>query len=75
MFVPRFPGIPDMLYLPDAESGGKYNISGISGNRGKNVLVYFTRSNEITVMLHFICEKLEKSIQNSWGNIQHSLWT
>ena len=32
---------------------GKCNISGIPGNRGTNVLVYFPRSNKITDMLHF----------------------
>ena len=53
MFVPRFPGNPRDVIFPDAVGGGKYNISGIPGNRGTNVLVYFPRSNEITVMLHF----------------------
>ena len=40
---------------------GKYNISGIPGNRGTNVLVYFPRSNEITVMLHFTRENACKN--------------
>ena len=46
------------VIFPDAEGGGKYNISGIPGNRGTNVLVYFPRSNEITVMLHFTRENV-----------------
>ena len=50
---PEVPGNPRDVIFPDAEGGGKYNISGIPGNRGTNVLVYFPRSNEITVMLHF----------------------
>ena len=57
MFVPGFPGIPEMLYFtPPLADVGKYSISGIPGNRGTNVLVYFLRNNEITVMLHFTCE-------------------
>ena len=47
---------PRDVIFPDAEDGGKYNISGIPGNRGTNALVYFPRSNEITVMLHFTRE-------------------
>ena len=53
---PEVPGNPRDVIFPDAEGGGKYNISGIPGNRGTNVLVYFPRSNEITVMLHFTRE-------------------
>ena len=30
---PKVPGIPAVV-IPDAEGGGKYNISGIPGNRG-----------------------------------------
>ena len=37
-FVPRFPGIPEMLYFPTSAKGGvKYNISGIPGNPGTNI--------------------------------------
>ena len=50
---PEVPGNPRDVIFPDAEGGGKYNISGIPGNRGTNVLVYFPKSNKITVMLHF----------------------
>ena len=53
---PEVPGSPRDVIFPDAEGGGKYNISRIPGNRGTNVLVYFPRSNEITVMLHFTRE-------------------
>ena len=49
---PEVPGNPRDVIFPDDEGGGKYNISVIPGN----VLVYFTRSYEITVMLHFIRE-------------------
>ena len=42
-----------------AFSVGKYNIAGIPGNRWTNVLVYFLRSNEITVMLHFTHENVK----------------
>ena len=58
---PEVPGNPWDVIFPDAErGGGKCNISGIPGNRGTNVLVYFPRSNEITVMLHFTREKAWK---------------
>ena len=53
---PEVPGNPRDVIFPEADGGGKYNISGIPGNRGTNVLVYFPRSNEITVMLHFTRE-------------------
>ena len=45
---PEVPGNPRDVIFPDAEGGGKYNISGIPDNRGTNIL---PRSNEITVML------------------------
>ena len=50
---------------------GKYNISGIPGT---NVLVYFQRSNKITVMLHFTRENtFKKSIfRNPGGNLKTS---
>ena len=51
-FVPRFPEITEMLYFPTP--------SALPGNRGTNVLVYFPRSNEITVMLHFTRENAWK---------------
>ena len=64
MFVPRFPGIPEMLYFPTPKADGNIlyiiNISMIPGNRGTNVLVYFPRSNVITVMLHFTRENALK---------------
>ena len=47
------PGNPRAVIFPNAAGVGKYNFSGIPGIRGTNVLVYFPRSNEITVMLHF----------------------
>ena len=50
---PKVPGNPRDVIYPDAEGGGTYNISGIPGNRGTNVLEYFPRINETTVMLHF----------------------
>ena len=52
MFIPRFPGMPEMLYFPTPK--------GIPGNRGTNILVYFQRSNEITVMIHFTRENAWK---------------
>ena len=57
---PEVPKNPRDVIFPDAEGVGKYNISGIPGNQGTNVLVYFPRSNEITVMLHFIRENAWK---------------
>ena len=48
---------------------GKYNISGIPGNLGTNVLVYFPRSNEITVMLHFTRKNAWKIDPNSSDNV------
>ena len=39
-----------------AEGGWKHYISGIPRNQGTNVVVYFQRSNEINVMLHFTRE-------------------
>ena len=53
---PKVPGNPRDVIFPDAVGVGKYNISEIPGNRGTNVLVYFPRSKEITVMLHFTRE-------------------
>ena len=38
---PEVHGNPGDVIFPDDEGGGKYNISGIPGNRGTNVLVYF----------------------------------
>ena len=66
---PEVPGNPRDVIFPDAEGGGKYNISGIPGNRGTNVLVYFPKSNEITVMLHFTRENARKLIRNSSENV------
>ena len=59
---PEVPGNPwDVTCIfPNAEGGGKYNISGITRNLWTNVLVYFPRSKEITVMLHFNCKNTWK---------------
>ena len=59
---PEVPRNPRDVIFPDAEGGGKYNISGISGNRGNNNLVFFPRSNEITVMLDFTRENAWKIV-------------
>ena len=66
---PEVHGNPRDVIFPDAFGVGKYNISGIPGNRGTNVLVYFPRSNEITVTLHLLVKTLEKWIRNSRGNV------
>ena len=60
LLCPEVPGNPWDVIFPDEKGGEKYNISGIPGNRGTNVLVYFPRSNEITVMLHFTRENARK---------------
>ena len=57
---PKVPGNPRDVIFPDAEGGGKYNNSGIPGNQGTNVLVYFPKSIDITVMLHFTRENAWK---------------
>ena len=44
---PEVPRNPQDVIFPDAKGGVKYNISGIPGNRGTNVLVYFPRRNEM----------------------------
>ena len=67
---PEVPGNPrDVNIFPDAEGREKYNISGIPGNPGTNILVYFPRSNEITVMLHFTRENAWKIDPNSRGKV------
>ena len=38
---PEVPWNPREFIFSDAEDGGKYNISGIPGNRGTNVLVWY----------------------------------
>ena len=48
-FVPRFPGIPEMLYFPPPSASGNINISEIPGNLGTNIPICFPQSNEITV--------------------------
>ena len=46
---PEVPGNPRDVIFPDAEGGGTYNISGIPGNLGTNILVNFPHSNEFGV--------------------------
>ena len=55
--------------VPDNPRAVIYNSSGIPGNRGTNVLVYFPRSNEITVMLHFTRKNAWKIDPNSRDNV------
>ena len=63
-FVLRLPEIPEMHYISKHRRRGKIFY------RGTSVLVYFPRSIEITVMLHFTVKTLEKSIPKFWG--QHN---
>ena len=55
-------------------SGGKYNVSGIPGNRGTNVLVYFPRSNKMTAMLHFHSWKYLKNRSEILGVTSADSW-
>ena len=66
---PEVPGNPWDVIFPDAKGIGKYDISGIPENQGTSILVYFLRNNEISVMLHFTRETLDKSIGNSRGKV------
>ena len=56
MFVPRFPGIPEMLYFPTPKAEGNITSRGFPGTEGQTFWYTFPRSNEITVMLHFTRE-------------------
>ena len=38
----------NLIYIFNKKGVGKYNISGIPGNLGTNILVYFPQSNEIS---------------------------
>ena len=49
-----------MLYFPMWKAEGNITSQGFPGNLGTNFLVYFPKSNEITVMLHFTRENARK---------------
>ena len=54
MFVPRFPGIPEMLYFPTPKAEGNITSRGFPGTEGTNVLVYFPRSIDWSYLLLLI---------------------
>ena len=75
---PEVPGNPRDVIFRDVKVGGKYNISGIPGNRGTNVLVYFPRSKKYLYNIlqwnncyvtFYSWKRFEKSIRNSRGNV------
>ena len=56
MFVPRFPGIPEMIYFPTPKAEGNITSQGFMGTEvqmfwyvSREAKLHYTRENESTV--------------------------